>query len=52
MATLNGRPISELREEWQALLDADTLAMLSPTILIASIKDLASKLLILTAGQD
>lgn len=37
------------REEWQALLDADTLHLLPPAALIASVKELAQRLLMFTA---
>lgn len=37
------------REEWQALFDADTLHMLPSVALIASVKELAQRLLMFTA---
>jgi hypothetical protein len=38
------------REEWQALVDADTLHMLPPQALIASVKHLAARLLEISDG--
>lgn len=49
---MNGRPIWQLREEWEALRDAETLDMLPTKALVATIRDLASKLLVLTQGED
>lgn len=40
------------REEWQALVDADTLHMIPPEAHIASVKHLAGRLLELTGNAD
>ena len=41
--------MEELRAQWAALVEAETLTMLPKEALVASIKDLAARLLELTA---
>ena len=41
----------EEREQWQALVDADTLHMLPKEALITSVRDLAARLLVVSASS-
>lgn len=51
--TVDPRKVTNIeQEEWRALAEADTLHMLPAEALIASIKDLATRLLEVTYAMD